>query len=898
MTQLFANNAYGSLAATLSNSATSLTLGTGQGARFPTPTGGDYFLLTLVGIDSNTNENAWEIVKVTGRSTDALTIVRAQEGTTAATWASGSHVELRATAGTFDSFTDTAQAAAAAPVQSVAGRTGNVTLTNSDVGLGNVENKSSATIRSELTSGNVTTALGFTPENVANKGAANGYAPLGSDSKIASTYLPSYVDDVLEYANFAALPSIGETGKIYVLAAPYTAAGVTSSQFRWSGSAYAAIIASPGSTDAVTEGSTNLYFTNARAQAALAGMYLPSTGGTLTGDLTFSGTNRRIIGDFTSTSRVLVQTSSANSNTVFGLIPNGTSVNSQFHVWGASDITNAPLGTFTINSSSVQIQSSAAGTGTALPFRVLVSTTEVFRATTGFNFLIGSSVDDGVNKFQLTGSAALTGSLNFTGTGNRITGDFSNATAASRAAFQSSTANGNTLVNLLPNGTATVSRWGAFNGADSANASIVSLGITATAAEIVSTFNGTGTALPLDVYVGGAKQLSIATTGAGTATKDWTLQGVTVGRGGGAVVGNTAVGASALGANTTASSNTAVGYQAGYQLTTGGTNQLFGVQAGYALTTGTGNFLAGYGAGGAITTGSKNTIVGNYNGNQGGLDIRTASNYIVLSDGDGNPRLFMDGTGAGRVTSGNFSVGTNPYAMGYGPQFFFGDGNGGALGMLNAQSINTNDYPVTLTANAYCTGVNTFAYVTSGANASRFRMNQGAITFASADTGTAGSTITFTEVLSVKKGETLALQGAGRYSGTGITFPATQNASSDANTLDDYEEGTWTPNQGIGLTVGGTFVSAGTYTKVGRLVTVNLSVRGTTSMAVVAAGTVCSNLPFAVAGDGIGGYGGGQNNNTQTPFSAYAYGTSVSSVAASSGSGNGGLYITITYMAA
>jgi hypothetical protein len=49
------------------------------------------------------------------------------------------------------------------PVTSVAGKTGAVTLSSSDVGLGNVENKSSATIRSEITSSNVTTALGFTP---------------------------------------------------------------------------------------------------------------------------------------------------------------------------------------------------------------------------------------------------------------------------------------------------------------------------------------------------------------------------------------------------------------------------------------------------------------------------------------------------------------------------------------------------------------------------------------------------------------------------------------------------------------------------------------------------------------------------------------------------------------
>jgi hypothetical protein len=51
-------------------------------------------------------------------------------------------------------------------------------------------------------------------------------------------------------------------------------------------------------------------------------------------------------------------------------------------------------------------------------------------------------------------------------------------------------------------------------------------------------------------------------------------------------------------------------------------------------------------------------------------------------------------------------------------------------------------------------------------------------------------------------------------SGAGITFPATQSASTDANTLDDYEEGTWTPTSS-----GVTFSSAsGTYTKIGRLV--------------------------------------------------------------------------------
>lgn len=71
-------------------------------------------------------------------------------------------------------------------------------------------------------------------EDASAKGAANGYAPLGSDSKISSTYLPSYVDDVIEAANFAALPVTGETGKIYVTID-------TGYQYRWSGSIYVEI---------------------------------------------------------------------------------------------------------------------------------------------------------------------------------------------------------------------------------------------------------------------------------------------------------------------------------------------------------------------------------------------------------------------------------------------------------------------------------------------------------------------------------------------------------------------------------------------------------------------------------------------------------------------------------
>jgi len=116
---------------------------------------------------------------------------------------------------------------------------------------------------------------------------------------------------------------------------------------------------------------------------------------------------------------------------------------------------------------------------------------------------------------------------------------------------------------------------------------------------------------------------------------------------------NVAVGDNSLNSNTTGGNNTAVGYQAGYTLNTSGGNfnALFGYQAGYGLTTGISNTLIGssstypgYGAGYLITSGSYNTVLGGYSGNQGGLDIRTSSNYIVLSDGAGNPAAYRSGS--------------------------------------------------------------------------------------------------------------------------------------------------------------------------------------------------------------------------------------------------------------
>ena len=136
---------------------------------------------------------------------------------------------------------------------------------------------------------------------------------------------------------------------------------------------------------------------------------------------------------------------------------------------------------------------------------------------------------------------------------------------------------------------------------------------------------------------------------------------------------NVAVGVSALNSNTTASNNTAVGYQAGYTNQTGDYNVFVGWKAGYTsnvsgtsantglgtqagtnLTTGTFNTFIGNSAGSSVTSGGKNVILGGYSGSAAPISA-TGSNYIVLSDGDGNVRQTID-------SSGNVGIGVTPTA--------------------------------------------------------------------------------------------------------------------------------------------------------------------------------------------------------------------------------------------
>ena len=148
--------------------------------------------------------------------------------------------------------------------------------------------------------------------------------------------------------------------------------------------------------------------------------------------------------------------------------------------------------------------------------------------------------------------------------------------------------------------------------------------------QVVSQLNSAGDArfanvsIASSLYVGGVSTFvgnagfsanvsivsALSVGGVATITGAASIQGLTVGRGAGAVASNTAVGASALAANSTGSSIVAVGDRA-LNANTGNNNHAFGALAGYSNTTGTENAFLGRAAGYANTTGGSNTAVGN-----------------------------------------------------------------------------------------------------------------------------------------------------------------------------------------------------------------------------------------------------------------------------------------------
>lgn len=180
MPSKFTNNAFGTLASSITNTATTITLTSGNGSRFPSLSAGEFFYATL--IDSSNN---LEIVQVTARATDALTVVRGQDGSTARAYAAGDRIELRPVAA---ALTNMVQLDGAQTITGAKTFSGSTTLS----GGGTISGTYAGT---STFSGNVTfsnTITGSISGSAASATNATNVA-VTDDTTTAATYYPSFV---------------------------------------------------------------------------------------------------------------------------------------------------------------------------------------------------------------------------------------------------------------------------------------------------------------------------------------------------------------------------------------------------------------------------------------------------------------------------------------------------------------------------------------------------------------------------------------------------------------------------------------------------------------------------------------------------------------------------------
>ena len=270
--------------------------------------------------------------------------------------------------------------------------------------------------------------------------------------------------------------------------------------------------------------------------------------------------------------------------------------------------------------------------------------------------------------------------------------------------------------------------------------------------------------------------------------------------------------------------------------------------------------------GGTLSAGLDNSAGGGFGVGAYSAVLWNSANTPLVFATNNAPKMTLD-------TSGNLGLGVVPSAWYSGSAFK-------ALQVSTWGSIVGSATNFRIMGNSYYNSAGAPTYLNTDL-ATEYIQDAGYHKWYSAPSGTAGAAITFTQVLAVEKDKSLALQGATSQTGTGITFPATQNASSDPNTLDDYKEGTFTPSQGAGLAVVGAFSSVGKYTKLGNQVTVSGYVLGATSVANASSGLVFGALPYTVSGEVAGSLAGDRTiSGTATLSGTDLYGTAITAVGA------------------
>ena len=522
-------------------------------------------------------------------------------------------------------------------VDSVAGKTGVVTLVAGDVGLGNVENKSSATIRGEITSGNVTSALGFTPYNATN--------PSGYTTNTGTVTAISGTAPIVSSGGTA--PAISISAATTSAAGSMSAADKTKLDNIANGAQVNTVTSVAGKTGVVALAKADVGLDNVdnTSDAAKPVSTAQQTALDLKANLnspTFTGTVAGItkamvgLGDVENKSSATIRAELTNSNvtTALGFTPY-SATNPDGYITNIKTINGDSL----LGSGDLIIESGGGG---------------------------GGSPGGATTQVQYNNDGAFAGSANLTFDGTTLS-TTGNITITGASALRGSYGGGGDSTNFAAGDNALLSNQGGWmiNGSRNVAVGVSALYANTTGSDNTSIgylslrYNTTG----YSNTASGAYALYSNTTGNGNTANGYfalnynttgfwnTANGVEALRNNTAGLGNSASGYQSLRANTTGSGNTASGTYALLSNTTGNGNTASGIEALKSNTTGTSNCAFGDSSLKTNTTGYQNTAIGN-----GSLKANSTGNQNTAS---GVLALTTNTTGTGNTAAGDGALNKN-----------------------------------------------------------------------------------------------------------------------------------------------------------------------------------------------------------------------------------------------